>query len=330
VIHHRTITVEPAAAGQRLDRFIAGQTGSPRAFVLEAIAAGHIRLNNRRANKGDKLAPGDTVQIEELAEPADLRVLPDARVALTVVHEDADFLVLDKPAGMPVHPLKMGETGTLANGLVARYPELADVGDRPLMAGLVHRIDTATSGLVLAARSAAAFETLRGQFRRHEVRKTYLALVHGQVQSAGEIRSYLVHDPADRGRMVVLPEEISARRRLEREKPLLAVTAYQSVRQFPSSRAATKPCSLLEITIFTGVTHQIRCQLAALGHPIVGDRTYGLGTPFDAALARHVLHAAGIAFAHPRTAEPVRFESGLPKELELLLEKLAAPTRPVP
>lgn len=330
MIRERTITVEDADANSRLDRFVVQRTGSPRSLVLEALAAGRIRLNGRRAGKGDSLKAGDRVLIEELPEMDDVRVRPDAAVPVTVIYADAELLAVDKPAGLPVHPLRLEEIGTLANGLVARHPEMAALGDRPLMAGLVHRIDTDTSGVVLAARTAAAFAALRDQFRRHDVRKTYLALVHGLVPSPGEIRSHLVHDPTDRGRMVVLPDEPSERggrgssrsaptgpsarrrRRLEGEKPLLAVTAYQPVRQFPSPGPA---CTLLEVTIYTGVTHQIRCQLAAQGHPIVGDRTYGPAGPLDALLTRHFLHAAAIAFRHPSRGEHVRFESPLPAEL---------------
>jgi 23S rRNA pseudouridine1911/1915/1917 synthase len=314
MIRDWAIVVDAISAGMRLDRFLAQRADCPRAIVLEAIAAGRIRLNGRLASKGEKLERGDRLHVEELAQRADVRAAPDPSVPLSILHEDADLIVLDKPAGIPVHPLRLDELGTLANGLVARHPELAELGDRPLMAALLHRIDTDTSGIVLAARSAGAYSHVRGQFRRHEVEKTYLALVHGEVTSPGRIRSGLIHDRADRGRMIVASEKTP--RRHEEHKPLLAVTSFRPLRQ---NRAE---CTLLEVTIFTGVTHQIRCQLAHLGHPIIGDRTYGLDTPMDRQLPRHFLHAAAIALTHPGTNQSVRFECPLPRELEELLRKL--------
>jgi 23S rRNA pseudouridine1911/1915/1917 synthase len=261
-------------------------------------------LNGRPADKGIKLRVGDEIDVRRLLEAEDVRVAADAGVRVDLIYEDASLLAINKPAGMAVHPLRPEERGTLANALVARWPELAGIGDQPLMAGVVHRIDTDTSGLVLVARTQAAHDGLRAQFRAQSVCKRYLALVEGRVRGAGKLVHDLAHLPSDRGRMV------DARGLQTPGRPMHAVTIYEPVR-----RIGTR--SLLEVTIFTGVTHQIRCQLALAGHPIVGDTRYGAQA--EPGFDRHFLHAASITFKHPATGAELTLSAPIGPDLKALL-----------
>lgn len=299
VIREFELTAREDEAGLRLDTWIRARLPSvARAEIREAIADGRIDVVGRVADKGSKVRAGDIARIRELPEAGDPPVLPEPGAVLRIVHEDADLVALDKPAGQPVQPLRHGETGTLANALAARYPEMTGIGDDPRMPGILHRIDAATSGLVLAARRAGAWESLREQFRRQTVEKTYLAVVEDAVASAGTVESWLAHEPSRRGRMYVLPE----REAPGGQRPLRAVTAYRPLR-----REASR--TLLEVTIFTGVTHQIRCQLAHIGHPIVGDAVYGRRPPETG--SRLLLHAWRMKLRHP-AGEDIRLEAPAP------------------
>lgn len=278
-----------ADAGGRLDVFVqASFPNAPRSFIRKAIEAGDILLNGKPAPKGAKLKADDVVTVLALPESADNRVKPDPSVTPAIVYDDGVLLGADKPAGMPVQPLSLDETGTLMNGLVAYAPELADVGDSPLLAGALHRIDTWTSGLVLASRSEALWRALRDLFAARKVRKTYLALVEGRVTDAGKVSCELAHDPK-----WPVCRMIEAKRAGERARPLFAETFYRPLHPAGSD-------TLLEVTIFTGVTHQIRAQLALAGHPIVGDALYGATTGLGTNRGQR-LHALAASFRHPAT-----------------------------
>lgn len=297
-------TVRPDEADERLDRLLLRRLATTnRALVLKALAAGAVRVNGRRAAKGVKVQAGDAVAVTELMECADLRVRPDPALSLEVVYADARLLALNKPPGQSVQPLDPQETGTLANALVARYPEVLALGDDPLMPGLLHRIDTDTSGLVLAARDAEAYAALRAQFKAQTVRKEYLALVRGEVAQGGRLEGNLVHEPAFRGRM----RPVDYRGVPRGQKPLPAVTDYAPLARSPEA-------SLLLVTIFTGVTHQIRCQLADAGMPILGDRLYG--EPEENEPARHMLHAWRVTLRPPGAAEALTLEAPPPDDFQ--------------
>jgi 23S rRNA pseudouridine1911/1915/1917 synthase len=286
------LDVRPDEQGMRLDRLVLSRCPAvPRAMLLEAMDAGGVSLNGLPAPKGRKVRAGDIVTVLEVAERDDNRVTANSAVGLCVLREDDTWVAVDKPAGVPVHPLDRRETDTLANALVARYPEMAAVGDQPLMPGVLHRIDTATSGVVLAARTAQAYARLREQFRRHTVRKIYLALVHGRLDRPGRVDVSLVHRRAESHRMETVPA-----RRPEAGRALRAVTEYEPLEQGGG-------LTLLRVVILTGVTHQIRCHLASIGHPLVGDALYG-GAPAHDTAARMHLHAAEIAFRHPVSGTP--------------------------
>ena len=284
--------------GVRLDAaLLMAYPSSTRAFVREAIEAGDVRVNGRHIAKGAKLRGGETVQVVRLAEQADNLVAPDKSISPCAVYEDAALLAFDKPAGMAVHPLSRHETGTLMNGVIVAHPECAPLGDRPLMAGALHRIDAGTSGLVLVARTARAFENLRAQFAAQSIVKTYLALVEGRFALAGVLENELAHDPLlPYCRMIDVRHNRLTQAQRARLRPLHAVTRFRPV------GFATEGCeerTLLEITIQTGVTHQIRAQLAFAGMHIVNDRLYGAFAVENQ--VGHCLHALSATFRHPET-----------------------------
>lgn len=314
MIRESDLTVADGETGMRLDAWMHARLPSvARSEIRAACEEGRVELAGRRMDKGMRVRPGWIIRVRELPETSDPAVTPDAGAALNVVYEDADIVVLDKPPGQPVQPLRYGETGTLANALVGRFPETSGLGDQPRMPGLLHRIDAATSGLVLAARNTSAWEQLRDQFRQQTVEKTYMAVVEGVVAAPGRIESMLAHEPARRGRMYVLPE----REAPGGERPLRAVTAY-------TPDASGDGRTLLRVVIFTGVTHQIRCQLAHLGHPIVGDALYGQVA--SGAGGRMLLHASELLFRHPTGGAEMHIRATVPREFPNLGKSESATT----
>lgn len=293
----RQIVADAGASGQRLDRFICAQIPSlGRAAVRRSIEAGQVRVNGRPGAPGLRLQPGDQVDLE--LEAASTRALPDPDAALSIAYEDAFVVCADKPAGMPAHPLRPGERGTLASALLARYPELADVGYSPREPGIVHRLDTDTSGLMLAARDAETFAALRAQLGRGELDKRYVALCAG-APAAGVYEAWL----SARGVRVQV-----------RNAPF---GSAQRVQTEVVSAQLTGELALVGVSVHLARRHQIRAHLAALGHPIVGDALYG-GAAMPG-LSRHFLHASELHFAHPRTLARVSVRSPLPAELEAVL-----------
>ena len=286
---------------------------STRAFVKEAVAAGDITVNGRRASKGLKLRGGETIEVKRLAEATDNTVLPNGDCPPPVFEDDA-LLAFDKPAGIPVQPLSHNETGTLMNAVVTRYPECIPLGDRPLMAGALHRIDADTSGLVLVARSAEAFEKLRAQFTAQTVEKTYLALVEGPVAVGGTLENDLVHDPTlpfcrmiDKSRLRVSRASANGRSQISDFKLLHAVTQFKPIGR---TTVENEERTLLEVKIFTGVTHQIRAQLALAGMHIINDRLYGAFAIENQ--TGHCLHALAAKFIHPVSGVPMEIRTPYP------------------
>jgi len=307
MIEGRSIIVKEG--GVRLDAALLNAfPTTSRAFVREAIESGDVLVGSRRAAKGLKLRGGETITIRALAEAADNVVQPNSAISFRTVFEDDFLIAVDKPAGLPVQPISRLELTTLMNGVVARHPECRTIGDGPLMAGALHRIDADTSGLVLIARTSAAFDALRAQFAAQTVEKTYLALVEGCVAAGGTLENDLVHDPtlpfcrmidADSNRLTM--EQRSKLRRLH------AVTKFSPVAHVMEENEER---TLLEVTIFTGVTHQIRAQLALGRMHIVNDRLYGAFAVEN--MTGHCLHALGARFLHPATNEPVDIRTPMP------------------
>ena len=293
--------------------------------MREAAERGAILVNGRPAVKGLKLRGGETVEVVELLETSDNLVKPNPSIHPRIVFEDDAILGCDKPAGLPVQPLSCTETETLMNGVAARYPECIPLGDRPLMAGALHRIDADTSGLVLVARTKEAFEAVRAQFSSQTVKKTYLALVEGSVATGATLENDLVHDPTvPFCRMVDIHDRRITSRLGPRAtkphgdspptphgdsplRPLHAVTRFVPIGH---TTVENEERTLLEVTIFTGVTHQIRAQLAMAGMHIVNDRLYGAFAVENQ--TGHCLHSLAAAFKHPLTGDPVEIRTQYP------------------
>jgi 23S rRNA pseudouridine1911/1915/1917 synthase len=285
-----------ADAGARLDLFVARALSLPRARVKALIEERAVRVNGRVARKGDTLTEGLTVTVM-LAEALPAMV-PEPTAPLEILYSDASLVFIDKRAWTPAHPLEPGEVGTVANALVARFPECALASEEPREAGLCHRLDTETSGVLLAARTPEAWKAMRRAFTERHVDKRYWALVIGPLADEGEIDLPLRH-PA---------------RRTDRMEPAAAGgpgsrEAYTTFRTLARAGEAT----LVEAKIETGVLHQVRAHLAAIGAPIVGDTLYGGRT--DTALGRFFLHAKALGVTHPATGASLRVESPLPPEL---------------
>ena len=299
----RSIRVPPAAEPARLDVFLARHLPRcSRRIAQRAIAAGEVRVNGRRARKGDLVGSNDVVQVrEDLFTPPALQ--PNPQLAIPILFEDAALIALDKPAGMPSQALRAQETETVANFLLACDPAMAAAGATDREAGIVHRLDTDTSGVLLAARTADAYRSLRQQFSRHEVLKEYLALVEGDVPAPAVVRTPLGHDPHNPRRMKTAAAVDQDRRARH------AVTYFRPLERF---RHAT----LLLVQIPTGVMHQIRVHLASVGHPVVGDRLYGRP---PAHAERQLLHASRLSFTHPESGQPVDISSPVPADFAAAL-----------
>jgi 23S rRNA pseudouridine1911/1915/1917 synthase len=293
------------AADERLDKAVARLFGVSRGRAMEWIADDRVRVDGKRAPKGARAPPGARISVQR---PPPDQPVPEPDLPIRIVHADAHLVVADKPAGMPSHPLKPAETGTAANALVGRFPELAHVGPSPREGGLVHRLDTDTSGLLLAARTDAAHTLLRAQFSARTVEKGYLALAAGEIHAGGEIAVPLLHDPRDSRRMQAASDPSYA----EEHGARAAVTRFDPVERRGGF-------TLLDVEIPTGVMHQIRAHLAFIGHPLAGDPLYG--GPEVPGLPRHFLHAARLAFAHPDGSR-ARYESPLPPDLAGVLREL--------
>jgi 23S rRNA pseudouridine1911/1915/1917 synthase len=297
------IEVPATLEGERVDRAVALLTGWSRADVQVLLARDAIVVDGRPVGKSHRLVVGTVIEVLDV--PAvDALPVGDAGVAVDVRYADDDVIVIAKPAGLVVHSGAGHTDGTLVNGLLARYPEIASVGDasRP---GIVHRLDRDTSGLLVAARSAHGYESLVHQISSRTVDRRYVALAWGALSSPrGVIDAPIGRSTSRRTRMAV------------RETGKEARTEYEVRTAF-----AVPVCALLDCRLETGRTHQIRVHLSAIGHPIVGDATYG-GARETIKLDRPFLHAAVLGFDQPTTGEPLRFEEPLPAELAAVLEQL--------
>ncbi|HZP07210.1 MAG TPA: RluA family pseudouridine synthase [Terracidiphilus sp.] len=335
----RTIDVPAEARGQRLDQFLVQSLSEQREPVSRArvqllIEQGDVLVNGAREKASLKLRGGEQIVITGEPHPAPLKATPEA-IPLDVVYEDADLAVINKPAGMMVHA-GSGQTesarskGTLVNALLHRFHSLSSTGGE-LRPGIVHRLDKETSGLIVVAKNDRAHAALGAMFAGRKVKKTYIALVEGEVKrEKGTISAAVSRDPVRRTRMTTQPNE-NARS---------AVSHYEVIR-----RLATRfgKFTLVRVRIETGRTHQIRVHMASIGHPVVGDTLYGgagqltdqealkaaqsraarrNAEPERLKLGRNFLHAAQLEFAHPLTSKPIALEAPLPGELQAFLGRL--------
>jgi 23S rRNA pseudouridine1911/1915/1917 synthase len=287
------LRVEPVHAGSRLDAFLAERLGISRNRARQLLADGHVALNGRTLSgraKGRRLAGSERVEVGPFVPPAALRVAPEPDLPLRVLATGPGWLAVDKPPGVPVHPLRAGEAGTLLGAVSARHPEIHGVGEGGLRSGVVHRLDVGTSGVVLFATSAPRWTALRAEFAAHRVDKRYRALALGRLEGEARVEVGLrvaQHRPA-RVR-VVAPDAGRGRR---------SALRWRALEQFSVA-------TLVEVSLETGVLHQIRVTLAHLGHPLAGDRDYGPAAADDPTGApRPMLHAARIGCGSLRAESP--------------------------
>lgn len=323
-----TYAVPPDAASQRLDAWLAAQLENiSRARVQLLLSESKVLVNGAPAKPSLKLRGGESIEILAPPAPPPLRAIPES-IPLDIVYEDRDLSVINKPAGMMVHA-GSGATdsarnrGTLVNALLSHYAELSHSAD-PIRPGIVHRLDKQTSGLIIVARNDAAHLKLSEMFSRRQVRKTYIALVHGALkQQQGTINTPISRDVIRRTRMTT-----------RREEGARTAISHYTVLQRIESRFGK--FTLLSVRIETGRTHQIRVHLASIGHPVVGDTLYGAPAtitlpgpkkksspePESLALPRNFLHAAELEFAHPVTGKPLSLAAPLPEELRSFQKRL--------
>ena len=306
-----TVTVPDESDGTRLDVFLTSVLPQhSRSQVQRLIKEGHVLVSGREAKANQPVKTGQPIAID-IPAPVDPAPQPEA-LPLPIVYQDAELIVVDKPAGMVVHPAAGHDSGTLVNALLHHVDDLSGIGGekRP---GIVHRLDRGTSGLMVVAKNDRAHEELSRQFREREVEKEYIALTWGEVMAGRRIDTAIGRDPANRKKMSSEP----ARIRRSRE----AVTRIVRAEHF--GRVLT----LAHVAIHTGRTHQIRVHLSAIGHPIVGDPLYGgvhRRVPGDIRAVTHLdrpfLHAARLAFTHPADKRRMAFESELPDDLQRVLD----------
>ena len=298
--------IPPGSPPARADRWASDLSGLSRSHIQRLIADGRLTVDGNPVKANAILAGGSTLELR-IPPPAPAEPVAQPEIPVDVVYEDDDLLIIDKPAGIVVHPSAGHDSGTLVNALLGRGAELAPGGiagvQRP---GIVHRLDRDTSGLLMVARTDAAQASLQAQLKARRVKKTYLALVQGSVAAAvGRIEAPIGRDPGRRTRMAVNPGGRAA------------TTGYRVRERFAG-------WTLLELDLVTGRTHQIRVHLEAIGHPVAGDPIYGTGTSRrgPASLARLFLHAWRLELTSPSTGRLIRAESPLPGELEAVLEDL--------
>ena len=298
--------IPSALAGERLDRIVALLAECSRSEAAGLIDHGGVRLDGEPAVLGKlRVKAGQVVVVDPSLLPAPQGPEPDASVEFTVVHADEHVIIIDKPAGLVVHPGAGHPTGTLVNGLLARFPEFVDVGEahRP---GIVHRLDVGTSGLLVVARSQRAYHDLVDALAQRDIGRVYRTLVWGTpANPVGVIDAPIGRDHRDPMKMAVVVDGKTAR------------TRYQLLDTWPLPAEV----SSLECRLETGRTHQIRVHLAAIGHPVVGDAAYG-GVRSGVVSPRPFLHAARLELEHPVSGEELAFDSILPDDLEAVLATL--------
>jgi 23S rRNA pseudouridine1911/1915/1917 synthase len=309
-----TITVPDDSDGLRLDRFLVSlMPEQSRSQIQRLIKEGHVRVGDREAKANQAVKTGQEIVVDVPA-PVDAVLQPEA-LPLPILYQDHDLIVIDKPAGMVVHPAAGHTSGTLVNALLHYVDDLSGIGGekRP---GIVHRLDRGTSGLMVVAKHDSAHEELARQFAAREVEKEYIGLVWGEVMAGRRIDAAIGRDPSNRKKM---SSTTSKRMRRSRE----AVTRIVRAEHFG------RTLTLANVAIHTGRTHQIRVHLSMIGHPIVGDALYGgvhRRVPGDLRAVTHLerpfLHAARLAFKHPDDERRMEFTSELPADLQSVLDEL--------
>lgn len=303
-------SVDETGAGSRVDSHLAELSGISRAQIRRWIDAGRVRVGGEVIRASRKLAFGEIIEARPL-DPVKMDLRPEP-IELVVLYEDLDLIVIDKPAGLVVHPAPGHPSGTLVNALLHHCGDLAGVGG-VLRPGIVHRLDRGTSGVLVAAKNDAAHQHLSAQFAAHTIDRIYRTLVRGLPRAdAGRIDRPIGRHPKDRKRMSV-----------ETRAGRPSITNWRVLRRFRGAGTTE-----LEIRPETGRTHQIRVHLSAAGLPVVGDVVYGRARGQEAALGRPALHAEHLAFDHPRTGERMSFDAAMPDDLLELMADLGPADAP--
>jgi 23S rRNA pseudouridine1911/1915/1917 synthase len=333
---HKILLVAPEESGKRLDQFLTSQLEDvSRSRIQLLLENGDVLVDGKQAKASLRLRGGETISVLGTLQPPPLQAVPE-EIPLDIVYEDEDLAVVNKPAGMMVHA-GAGATddernrGTLVNALLHRFEALSSTGGE-LRPGIVHRLDKETSGLIIIAKNDATHEKLATMFSQRQMRKTYVALVHGEVErETGTINASIARDAIRRTRMTT--------RRIEGART--AISHYKVIRRLYTKYGKF---TLVHVRIETGRTHQIRVHMSSIGHPIVGDTLYGAPTVItvqtsstkrreapdknNLQLTRNFLHAAQLEFPHPRTGAPIALSAPLPEELESFERLLASAAIP--
>lgn len=294
-----TIKVDEKHVGERLDKFINGLFSDfSRSFIQNSIENGQILINNKKVKTGEKVKIGDEISID-FVEPKPLEAKAQD-IDFTIVYEDSDLLVIDKPQGLVVHPCQSTKDGTLVNGLLNKVKDLSGING-VLRPGIVHRLDKNTSGLMLVAKNDFTHNALADMIAKKDVKRKYFALLDGVVwDNEGKIETFLSRDKKDRKKYAVSNEG------------KLAISLYRVVKRYQNA-------TLVEFSLVTGRTHQIRVHSAYLGYPVIGDDVYGKP---DKKLKGQLLHSHSLEFVHPRTKKEMAFESPLPDYFEKYISSL--------
>ena len=304
----RNIIVEPSEGGERIDIFLAGKTGITRSQIQKLIEQGNVFVNDKSVNQNYRIRTNDLISLN-IPEKPDEGLIPE-NIPIDILYKDEHLIVVNKPAGMVVYPAAGHSQATLMNALAYHCDKLAAIGG-PLRPGVVHRLDKDTSGLMVVALDDAAYYNLADQFKQRTINRRYLALIYGNFkEDAGEIALMIGRSESDRKKM-----STSVRRGKE------AVTRWKVLKRFNHA-------ALIEAKLGTGRTHQIRVHFASIGHPVLGDKTYGKKVEVEVKaqkkimFPRQMLHAERLDFIHPITGEHLGFSSPLPEDMAEKLEQL--------
>jgi len=304
----RNIIVEPSEGGERIDIFLAGKTGITRSQIQKLIEQGNVFVNDKSVNQNYRIRTNDLISLN-IPEKQDEGLIPE-NIPIDILYRDEHLIVVNKPAGMVVYPAAGHSQGTLMNALAYHCDKLAAIGG-PLRPGVVHRLDKDTSGLMVVALDDAAYYNLADQFKQRTINRRYLALIYGNFkEDAGEIALMIGRSESDRKKM-----STSVRRGKE------AVTRWKVLKRFNHA-------ALIEAKLGTGRTHQIRVHFASIGHPVLGDKTYGKKVEVEVKaqkkimFPRQMLHAERLDFIHPITGEHLGFSSPLPEDMAERVEEL--------
>jgi len=306
----KIIRVEKSESGTRLDVLLAGKlAGISRSRIQKAIKDGHVLINKETVTPHIAVREDDEIGLEmdAVEPPKQTRLVPRPDISLVVVHEDADIVVVDKPTGLLVHPSVREENDTLANALIARYPEMATVGESWERPGIMHRLDKDASGLLVMARNKKAYLSLKRQFQRHTIKKIYQVLVHDRPPKDAGTVDLAIGRAGSGTHMTARPQPLAGDK--------TAVTHYSVDELFGSA-------ALLTVWTETGRTHQIRAHFKALGCPVAGDPLYKMKRGPSLPVPRLFLHAKTLGFTHPVTRKKMEFQSPLPADLREALARL--------